>query len=66
MAVHRPGLIMQADQSVYLHSTNARLPVPVLTIGEHDFPDVVLEVDHTTDARRRCCIPRSFVWGFPE
>ena len=48
-----PQLIMQADQSVYLHPARATLPRPVLTIGEHDFPDVVLEVDHTTDARRR-------------
>ena len=38
--------------SVYLHPARARLPRPVLTVGEHDFPDVVLEVDHTTDARR--------------
>ena len=42
-------VIMQADELVYLHPTRARLPRPALTIGEHDFPDVVLEVDHTTD-----------------
>ncbi len=60
-----PRLIMQADQSVYLHPARARLPRPVLTIGEHDFPDVVLEVDHTTDARRRK-LPQYEAWGFPE
>ena len=60
-----PRLIMQADQSVYLHPARARLPRPVLTIGEHDFPDVVLEVDHTTDVRRRK-LPQYEAWGFPE
>ena len=60
-----PRLVMQADQSVYLHPRHARLPRPVLTIGEHDFPDVVLEVDHTTDARRRK-LPQYEAWGFPE
>ena len=60
-----PRLIMQADEMVYLHPTCARLPRPVLTVGEHDFPDVVLEVDHTTDARRRK-LPQYAAWGFPE
>ncbi len=64
-AAGEPRLIMQADQSVYLHPARGRLPVPVLTIGEHDFPDVVLEVDHTTDARRRK-LPQYEAWGFPE
>ena len=60
-----PQLIMQADQSVYLHTARAKLPRPVLTIGEHDFPDVVLEVDHTTDARGRK-LEQYEEWGFPE
>ena len=60
-----PQLIMQADELVYLHPTRARLPRPALTIGEHDVPDVVLEVDHTTDARRRK-LGRYEAWGFPE
>ena len=42
-----------------------RLPRPVLTVGEHDYPDVVLEVDHSTDARRRK-VPQYEAWGFPE
>ena len=60
-----PQLIMQADEMVYLHPTRARLPRPALTIGEHDFPDVVLEVDHTTDVRRRK-LRQYEAWGFPE
>ena len=60
-----PRLIMQADEMVYLHPARARLPVPVLTIGEHDFPDVVLEVDHSTDARQRK-LPQYEAWGLPE
>ncbi len=60
-----PRLIMQADEMVYLYPARARLPRPVLTIGEHDFPDVVLEVDHTTDVRRRK-LPQYEAWGFPE
>ena len=60
-----PRLIVQADQLAYLHPGRARLPRPALTIGEHDVPDVVLEVDHTTDARRRK-LPQYEAWGFPE
>ena len=60
-----PRLVMQADEMVYLHPTRTRLPRPVLTVGEHDFPDVVLEVDHTTDVRRHK-LPQYEAWGFPE
>ena len=42
--------IMQADQSVYLRPGRDRLPDPAgMVVGEHDFPDVVVEVDHTTE-----------------
>ena len=58
--------IMQADETVYLRPTRVRLPgARHLTVGEDDFPDVVLEVDHTTDVRRG----KLFLyeeWGFPE
>ena len=48
--------ILQADQSVYLHPGRARLPGAVaMEVGEHDLPDVVLEVDHTTDVYRGSC-----------
>ena len=57
--------IMQADQSVYLYPARARLPVGGMVVGEHDFPDVVLEVDHTTDVRRgKLWLYEE--WGFPE
>ena len=60
-----PQLIMQADELVYLHPARAKLPRPMLTVGEHDLPEVVLEVDHTTDAR--CRKLRQYqAWGFPE
>ena len=60
-----PQRIMQADEMVYLHPARAKLPRPVLTIGEHDLPEVVLEVDHTTDVRRRK-LGQYQAWGFPE
>ena len=61
-----PQSIMQADESVYLHPGTARLPGPsAMVIGVDDFPDVVLEVDHTTDVRRgKLGLYES--WGFPE
>ena len=62
----RPWRILQADQSVYLHPGRARLPGAVaMEWGEHDFPDVVLEVDHTTDVYRGK-LRLYEAWGFPE
>ena len=58
--------IMQADQSVYLRPGRDRLPDPAgMVVGEHDFPDVVVEVDHTTDVRRGK-LQFYEEWGFPE
>ena len=58
--------IMQADQSVYLRPGRAKLPGPAaMVIGEHDFPDLVLEVDHSTDVRRGK-LALYEAWGFPE
>ena len=58
--------MMQADQSLYLRPLSANLPRgPAMVVGEHDFPDVVLEVDHTTDARRGK-LKLYGAWGFPE
>ena len=60
-----PQRIMQADESVYLHPKRAKLPGAAMVVGEDDFPDVVLEVDHTTDVRRgKLTLYES--WGFPE
>ncbi|MDE0220708.1 MAG: Uma2 family endonuclease [Spirochaetaceae bacterium] len=61
----RPQSIMQADESLYLHPDRARMPDAAMVVGQDDFPDVVLEVDHTTDARRGK-LPLYESWGFPE
>ena len=61
-----PRRVMQADQSLYLRPLSANLPRDTaLMVGEHDFPDVVLEVDHSTDARRGK-LKLYAAWGFPE
>ena len=57
--------LMQADETLYLHPGRAHLPDMRLVVGEHDFPDVVLEVDYSTDVRRgKLGIYQR--WGFPE
>ena len=58
--------ILQADQLVYVYPTRARLPEGGgIVVGKHDFPDVVLEVDYTTDVRPwKLGMYES--WGFPE
>lgn len=61
-----PRRILQADEAVYVHPRRARLPSPkAMIVGEHDFPDIVLEVDHTTDVRRGK-LRLYEAWGFPE
>ena len=58
--------ILQADQLVYVYPTSARLPEGGgIVVGKHDFPDVVLEVDYTTDVRP-WKLGRYESWGFPE
>ena len=61
----RPMRAMEADETLYLHPTRAATPVQSLIIGENDFPDVVLEVDYTTDVRPGKLILYE-AWGFPE
>ena len=57
--------ILQADQTVYLRPRVARPWGPAIEIGSDLLPDVVLEVDNTTDVRRgKLGIYES--WGFPE
>ena len=57
---------MQADQTLYLHPERAN---PVgwsrMVVGENHYPDVVLEVDNTTDVRRHK-LKLYEAWGFPE
>ena len=62
----KPRRIMQADQTVYLRPWRAELlSASAMVVGEHNYPDVVLEVDHTTDVRRgKLKLYES--WGFPE
>ena len=58
--------IMQADEVAYLYPARARIPGETgLVLGEHDRPDVVLEVDHTTDVRRGK-LGLYAAWGFLE
>ena len=45
--------LMQADEVLYLHPDRVRLEGPGIDVDTDPLPDVVLEVDHTTDARRR-------------
>ena len=57
--------ILEADQTVYLHPRATRPWGPAIEVGSDALPDVVLEVDNTTDVRRgKLAIYES--WGFPE
>ena len=61
----RPLRAMEADETLYLHATRSAIPKRSMVVGEHDFPDVVLEVDHTTDVRPGKLLLYE-AWGFPE
>ena len=57
--------IMQADQVLYLHPGKAHPLGHSIEVGHDDLPDVVLEVDLTTNVRpRKMDIYRE--WGFGE
>ena len=57
--------LLAADQVVYLHPAATRPRGREIERGADHLPDVVLEVDYSTDARRRKLgIYES--WGFPE
>ena len=57
--------ILEADQTVYLHPRTTRPPGARIEVGTDSLPDVVLEVDNTTDVRRgKLSLYES--WGFPE
>ena len=49
----RKRWLMQADEVLYLHPDRVRLEGPAIEVDTDPLPDVVLEVDHTTDVRRR-------------
>ena len=52
-AAGRKRRLMQADEVLYLHPDRVRLQGPAIDVDADPLPDVVLEVDHTTDVRRR-------------
>ncbi len=57
--------ILEADQTVYLHPRTTRPQGARIEVGADTLPDVVLEVDNTTDVRRgKLALYES--WGFPE
>ena len=58
-------VLMQADQIVYVNPPPAVGMTPRVDVDGVDLPDVVLEVDYSTDARRGK-LPRYEAWGFPE
>ena len=57
--------LLQADEVLYLHPRRSPVPGPAIDVDEDPLPDVVLEVDHTTDVRRRK-LGIYEAWGFPE
>ena len=56
--------ILQADQSLFLHPERVNL-VRHAVVGRDDYPDVVMEVDYSTDVRRNK-LKLYEEWGFPE
>ena len=61
----RPRWVMQADQVVYLDWLRSRPAGRVVEVDEDTLPDVVLEVDHSTDVRR-WKLKLYMECGFPE
>ena len=62
----RPARVMEADQTLYLHPDLQRIVGPeAMVVGENHYPDVVLEVDRTTDVRRHK-LKLYEAWRFPE
>ena len=57
--------IMQADQMVYLDPAETQPAGPWVEVGTDHLPDVVLEVDWSTDVRRGK-LGLYEAWGFPE
>ncbi len=57
--------IMQADQILFLRPAQTKPAGNAVEVGTDALPDVVLEVDNTTDVRRNK-LKRYESWGFPE
>ncbi len=58
-------VLMQADQILYLQPPSAEELGPRVDVDGDDLPDIVLEVDYSTDVRVRK-LPLYEAWGFPE
>ena len=57
--------VLEADQTVYLYAERDRCAGHYIVVGEDTLPNVVVEVDHTTDVRRgKLALYES--WGLPE
>ena len=61
----KPRVLMQADQIVYVRPPFAAELGPRVDVDGERLPDVVLEVDHSTDVRVRK-LRLYEAWGFPE
>lgn len=61
----KPHVLMQADQILYLRPPPPEELTPKVDVDGGDLPDVVLEVDYSTDVRVRK-LPLYEAWGFPE
>ena len=57
--------LVQADEALYVHPRRSKVSGPAIDVDQDPLPDVVLEVDHTTDVRRRK-LGIYEAWGFPE
>ena len=57
--------ILQADQTVFLHPATARPQGAAIEVLGGHLPDVVLEVDHSTDSRGGK-LSLYYDWGFAE
>ena len=64
-AAGRKRWLMQADEVLYLHPDRVWLDGPAIDVDTDPLPNVVLEVDHTTDVRRRK-LGIYMQSGFPE
>ena len=61
----RPHVLMQADQILYLHPAPSDELTPKVDVDGDALPDVILEVDYSTDVRVRK-LPLYEACGFPE
>ncbi|MCY4375653.1 MAG: hypothetical protein OXC31_17975, partial [Spirochaetaceae bacterium] len=57
--------IMQADQILFLRPAQTKPAGNAVEVGTDALPDVVLEVDNTTDVRRNKLLLYES-WGFPR